>query len=378
MAVTQLDAQSQASTARRQDGRRRDLVVTQLAMPSYRQAFVRALEGSGADILLLVGDRQFGDGVVTDVDSTLVRRTGRNVYLFGRRGVWQRGCLLPGFFARSLVVEINPRNLTSWLLLLSRMLTLRGTAAWGHAHSRRGPDPKYNKLRRVMERMYTTLITYTESEARELRRIFPRKTILPARNSLYSVEQLSQFKPAALADRPDLVLIGRLVPEKKAMLGLAAFDRARSAIPPGAVLHIVGSGPQEQEIRDRLAADARLRDHVRLHGWVSEFADLAPIFRRCRGLVAPGYIGLNATQALGFGLAVIYPRDDPHAPEIEALDSTNSIVFETDDLEGCSRAIVELYENDSKFDSDHIAQTTRSKYSTDRMIAPFLALARHG
>ena len=371
------DAVLDRSVNRRSRKRRHDLVVTQLAFPSYRQEFVRALEKSGEDILLLVGDRQFGEGVVTDVSSSQVRRTGRNVYLLGKRAVWQRGCLVAGFLAKNLVIEINPRNLTSWLLLISRILTGRGVVAWGHAHSRRGPNPEYNRIRRVMESMCAELITYTETEARELAEIFGRKKIVPARNSLYTIAQMSQFELTDLADRPDLVLIGRLVPEKKALLGLAAFERARASIPPGVVLHIVGSGIQEQEIRD-YAAKSGLSDQIRLYGWVSDLDQLAPIFERCRGLVAPGYIGLNATQALGFGLAVVYPRDDPHAPEIEALDATNSIVFETDDAEGCSKAIVELYQNPSRFDSRRIAEAARRKYSTDRMIEPFVGLARNG
>jgi glycosyltransferase involved in cell wall biosynthesis len=167
------------------------------------------------------------------------------------------------------------------------------------------------------------------------------------------------------------------VPDKKAMLGLKAFDRALAAIPAGTVLHIVGSGPQEEEIRDYVTKSG-LTDRVRLYGWVSDLSRLAPIFLRCRGLVAPGYIGLNATQALGFGLPVVYPRDDPHAPEIEALDATNSAVFETDDVDGCCRAIAELYKYDTRFDAACIADAARRKYSTERMIEPFVLLAGRG
>lgn len=357
--------------------RRRDLVVTQLAMPSYRQEFVRALELSGEDILLLVGDAQFGDGVVTDVASPIVTRTGRNRYLAGRRAVWQHGCLVRGFFARKLVIEINPRNLTSWLLLIGRLLTLRGTAAWGHAHSRRGPRPEHNRIRRVMESLCSELITYTETEAAELQALFPRKNVMPARNSLYSIEQMSRFEVGHPADRPDLVMIGRLVPDKKPLLGLEAFERARAALPADTVLHIVGSGPMEGAIADRVV-ESGLDAQVRCYGWVSDLHELAPIFQRCRGLLAPGYIGLNATQALYFGVPVIYPRDDPHAPEIEALDASNSIVFETDDVAGCGEAIMSLYREPWSFDCAQMARLARSKYSADRMVEPFLALARRG
>lgn len=365
------------SVAYRRRSRRHALVVLQLAMASYRQEFVRALEASGEDILLLVGDRHFGDAVVTDVSSALVQRTGKNVYFLGRRAAYQRGCLVRGFLAKNLAIELNPRNLTSWLLLLGRLLTLRGTAAWGQAHSRRGPKPAHNRTRRIMQKMCTELITYTETETDELRIRFPKKTIVPARNSVYTLSQMSQFAIPDIGERPDLILIGRMVPEKKPLMGLEAFERTRDALPAGTVLHIVGTGPEERRMRDYVTR-AGLSDQVRFYGWVSELTELAPIFERCRGLLAPGYVGLNATQALVFGLVVLYPRDDPHSPEIEALDATNSVVFESDDVEGFSKAIASLYIDNWQFDSEGFSKSTRFKYSTDRMIEPFVELARRG
>ncbi|MHC9294318.1 glycosyltransferase [Mycobacterium sp. LTG2003] len=344
-------------------------------MPSYRQEFVRALEESGEDVLFLVGDRQFGDAVVTDVESPIVRKTGRNVYLMGRKLVWQPGCLVRGFLAKNLIIELNPRNLTSWLLLLVRLLTFRQVSAWGHAHSRRGSNPEYNRPRRFMQGLCAELITYTESEAAELMTCFPDKPITPARNSLYSAAQLAAYTIPDVDQRSDLIIIGRLVADKKPLLGLAAFERALPFLPDQVSVHVVGAGPQEDDVRAYVSA-AGLTGRVQLHGWVSELSVLAPIFQRCRGLLSPGYVGLNVTQALGFGLPVIYPRDDPHAPEIEALNSTNSIVFDTDDVDQCSRAIIALYQDNWLFDTHRMADDIRSQYSTERMVRPFVALAR--
>lgn len=375
MVAEAVSTSRRSPTTRHPWPRRHALVVPQLAMPSYRQEFVRALAESGEDVLFLVGDRQFGDGVVTDVDSPIVRKTGRNIYLMGRKLVWQPGCLMLGFLARNLVIELNPRNLTSWLLLISRLLTFRQASAWGHAHSRRGSRPEFNRPRRFMQGLCSELITYTETEAAELKTCFPDKPVIPARNSLYSSAQLSAYDIRDVARCTDLIMIGRLVADKKPLLGLAAFEQALPHLPDQTSLHVVGAGPQEDDVRAYIGA-AELTDRVRLHGWVSDLAVLAPIFQRCRALLSPGYVGLNVTQALGFGLPVIYPRDDPHAPEIEALNPTNSIVFDTDDVDQCSRAIVAVYQGDWPFDSRRMADEIRSQYSTERMIQPFVALAR--
>lgn len=353
---------------------RHRLVVNQMALGSYRQGFLTALESCGDDVVFLVGDEHFGRGVVTNVSSRLVRTTGRNAFLLGRRIGWQRGCLARGLLADTLVVELNPRNLTSWLLLVLRGVTRRRTAGWGHAHSRRGPEHRFNRGRRAMQRMCSDLVAYTETEARELAAIFPGKRVVPARNSLYSREEMARFLgPDDAGTRADLVIIGRLVPEKKVLVGVMAFARACPQLPPDTVLHVVGSGPQQSEILAFVAA-AGMAGRIRLHGYVTDLDRLAPLFRGCRALVAPGYVGLNAVQALGFGLAVLYARDEHHAPEIEALDPSNSIVFESDDVESCSRAITALYTGGRTFDPGTIAASTRDNYSTDRMIEPFVTL----
>jgi glycosyltransferase involved in cell wall biosynthesis len=348
-------------------------VVNQFALPFYRQGLLDALAASGTDVVFLAGDEHFGRGVVTDVSSPIVRRTGSNVFALGRRVGWQRGCVGSGLRARCLCIELNPRNLTSWVLLVLRRLMGRPTVAWGHAHSRRGPAPEHNRLRRFMQRWCTALIAYTETEARELRSALPRATVWPAPNALYSVEQMARFAVRPLDERPDLLIIGRLVPEKKAILGVEAFAKAVPDLPEEVVLHVVGTGPQEPELREYIAA-AGLAGRVRLHGWVSDLGRLAPILERCCALLSPGYVGLNAIQSLAFGAPVLTARDEPHAPEIDALGAANSRLFASDDVEACREAIVEFHRGRGDFDAEAIAATIRADYSTDRMVQPFLAM----
>lgn len=365
------------STGPARAGRRRlprhDVVVIQMALGSYRAGLLTALEHTDRDIVFLVGDEHFGRGVVTDVSSRLVRRTGPNRFGLRRRVGWQRGCLARGLLARTLVVELNPRNLTTWVLLGLRRVTGRRTAGWGHAHSRRGPAPEHNRVRRVMQGMCSDLIAYTETEARELRQLLPGTSVLPACNALYSDDELGGLSVGDAGDRQDLIMIGRIVAEKKVLLGVQAFHRALPAIPADAVLHIVGSGPQEERVRDYVAA-AGLDTRVLFHGYLTDLDRLAPIFGNCRALLAPGYIGLNATQALGFGLPVLYSRDEPHSPEIEALGARNSVAFATDDVAACTRAVTDLYTQPWPYDSARIAAAARAAYSTDRMIEPFVRL----
>jgi glycosyltransferase involved in cell wall biosynthesis len=353
--------------------RAHDLVVNQLAFGFYRQSFLDALAASGADILFLVGEQHFGSGVVTDVSSPIVRRTGVNVFLLGRRIGWQRRCVGHGLRARYLCIELNPRNMTSWLLLMLRGTMGRPTVAWGHAHSRRGPAPEHNRVRRLMQRWCNALIAYTEAEAEELRSALPRATVWVAPNALYSVEQMARFAVRPLDQRTDLIIIGRLVPEKKAILGVQAFAKAIPDLPDDVVMHVVGAGSQESELHEYITA-AGLASRVRLHGWVSDLGRLAPILEKCCALVSPGYVGLNVIQSLGFGAPVLFARDEPHAPEINALGTANSRVFASDDVEACREAIVGFHRDRRNFDAEAIAETIRADYSTDRMVEPFLLM----
>jgi glycosyltransferase involved in cell wall biosynthesis len=224
--------------------------------------------------------------------------------------------------------------------------------------------------------MCTDLIAYTATEASALATLHPGKRILVAFNSLYSADALSAFEVPELHERTDLLIIGRLVPEKKATLGIEGFALAAAKLPDEVTLHVVGSGQEGAEARSRLEGTPLL-DRVRFHGQVSELADLAPIFLRCRALLAPGYIGLNATQALGFGLVVVYARDELHAPEIEALNDSNSMAFDSDDADACAEAIIDLFAQEARFDAHEIAAHARKTYTTDRMVDPFVELARY-
>jgi glycosyltransferase involved in cell wall biosynthesis len=290
--------------------------------------------------------------------------------------VWQRRCLRPGLAAKQLVVELNPRNLTSWLLLVVRRALGRPVVGWGHAHSRSGPAPEWNRLRRLMQRLCSALVSYTRSEAQSLGALFPGKPVWAASNSLYSRRQLSGALPTNPAQpRTDLVMIGRLVPEKKPVLGLRAFASVVGELPPEVTLHIVGGGPLAAEI-ERFVAASGLCDRVRLHGYAWDWETITPIFRSCRAMLSPGYIGLNAIQALAFGVFVIYGRDEPHAPEIEALDETNSAPFESDDVATCARRIMELYDGSRRVDPVAIARASQQMYNTDEMSAVFARLVR--
>lgn len=344
-------------------------IVLQMAMASYRQEFLAVLEEERAPIRFLIGDRHFTPTVRSSVTSQLTERTGRNVFFLGDRVGWQSGVFRRAIRARKCVIELNPRNLTSWLVLLSRRARGRPTAAWGHAWPRAGQQAKTDRVRAVMRRLAKNVIVYTHADAEALKDAAPFLSVSVAPNSLYRERDLHPPDTEAALD--SFLWIGRIVPEKKPMLALDAFSRVAPRI-QGARLIMVGDGPQLQDCQQH-AESLGLLDRVDFPGWVSDSSRLAPLFGRAVANISTGYVGLSVTQSLGFGCPVIFPRDEPHAPEVALLDSSNSATFTADSVTDLSERMYDAWEAVGSTSREEISSRVRSKYSAEQMARNFVA-----
>ncbi len=351
------------------------VLVLQMAMGDYRQVFLDVLEEEGFHGKFLVGDQHFSRGLKTRVRSSIVESTGRNLFFLGRRFAFQRGvCFRAILNKEAVVVELNPRIFSSWVIVAVRRAFGRTTYGWGHANARSGPSSKSNKVRRMMQRLCTGLIMYTYSEAAQISSVLPGKDVLVAANALYRACDI--IASPMRKDPSDFVVIGRLVFEKKPILALDAFERVLPKLPDRSCLHFVGEGPSGHEISARIAASPELKERVVSHGHVWDRPELRDIFDRCVAMLAPGYVGLNATQSLGFGVPVIFSKDEPHAPEIELLDPANSVSFRSDDVADLAQCIEAASENASLWISrgPEIADNVRSMYSAEAMAMTFCRL----
>lgn len=113
-------------------------------------------------------------------------------------------------------------------------------------------------------------------------------------------------EPLAWHDRTrDAIFIGRLDEEKGVLAMLQAW-RDMGTLAPS--LDIVGSGPLENQLRERIAADAQLSTQVRLHGQLPR-ADTMNLLRQSRLLLMPSLwretFGLSVLEALASGVGVV-------------------------------------------------------------------------
>lgn len=106
--------------------------------------------------------------------------------------------------------------------------------------------------------------------------------------------ELSDLRPAPEAERRRFLWVGRLTPYKRPLLIAEAFR----GLPHR--LTMVGIGPQEAELRERLP------DNVELRGWISR-EELARLYGEAIGFVHIGEedFGITMVEALAAGTPVI-------------------------------------------------------------------------
>jgi glycosyltransferase involved in cell wall biosynthesis len=351
--------------------------VLQLAMPHYRQHFLDCLREEATEddeLIFMVGDEHFGVGVTTAVDSPFLRRTGNNRFVAGRRLAWQRGVVRPAILADTAVVELNPRILSTWFVLVARSLLRRRTLGWGHAWPRAGKHARSDQLRRVVRSLSDGLIVYIDEDRDALLADGYKKRIYVAPNAIARSSHQQAIAPQS--KRSSLVWIGRLAEAKKPQLAINAFRIAIPELPDSTNLLVVGDGPERVNC---IASAGDLVDSGRVQflGFVEEQC-LAQLLGSAIASIASGYVGLNATQSIGYGCPIVYPSGEPHSPEVATLNESNSVSFPRDDPAALARAMIEAERAQDRFDREAISRHMRETFSADRMASNFLSAVRDG
>lgn len=350
-----------------------DVMLIQVAIADYRDHFVKLLSERCPSLRVQVGSEYFESTTTT---SLLVRSAPftalvPNLFFFGRKLCWQRLEWRSAIAAPVVVGELNPRLLSTWVLLVIRRALSRRTVLWGHAWARKGPDSPTELLRHAMRRLASGLLFYTEGQDLEFRATYPRypSPTFVAPNALYDAKAMGVATGSSAPT--DFVYVGRLVEAKKVGLLLDAF-RLFSAIHPESTLHIVGSGDRQMQLA---SAVSDLGKKIKFHGHISDVEQLRSIYALSVASVSPGYVGLSVTQSLSFGVPMIIARDEPHSPEIECLvEDFNGTFFESDSPKDLCAEMDRWYakRTDRYVVGEQIVSQCRSKYSVDHMVNGFL------
>jgi glycosyltransferase involved in cell wall biosynthesis len=167
-----------------------------------------------------------------------------------------------------------------------------------------------------------------------------------------------------LAGEPCLVGVGRLANQK-------GFDVAVEALPeivsrfPGAVLHLVGDGPDREALGD-LAAHLRVTEHVEFHGGRT---DVVAVLKGSDLVVAPSrYEGFSNVilEAQSVGTPVVATSCPGAAHDV--LDYTSGgVLVPPDSADELAAAVTGLLAEPDRFDRVAIAGRTAGRWSAERI-----------
>lgn len=348
------------------------LVIVQTVTPDYRAVFFDTIkEALGNRFELYAGDFYFQKSIKS-ADGTQ-KKSITNFYFFGRKLLFQFGVMHLLFRNDALVLEMNPRILSNWIMLICRKFMNKETILWGHAWPRDGQSSKTNRLRKMMQRLASCIVVYTNTQRKELVKVLPGKTILSATNSVISSKEMITNTDENVIK--NILFVGRLVADKKPLFLLQSFHSIMESVPKSTSLIFAGEGPESDRLQQYIA-EHNLEKRVFLMGHVGNYEELKKLYFQSLFSTSPGYVGLSAIQSFGFGVPMLVSKDENHSPEIEAVTKLNSLLFKTDDISDCGKMMQQFFEN--KFywveKRTKITEDCKKKYSSENMAKTFITL----
>lgn len=305
----------------------------------YRLAVMkRVLNELNGEVALYAGITPYDRSIKTLTPEQLEMTALTNIFVWPGLLI-QLGHTREILGAQSVILDLNPRSLSVWIYVLLRRLAGKRTVLWGHAWPRAGRSSKTESIRCALRNMASAILTYSHSQARELRTVHEKMPIYTAPNSLYLHSEIG-FNGEAR--RYQIIYVGRLEPEKKPILLLDAFEAVADQI-SDAELVFVGAGMLKPEIEERIA-QSRFASRVHALGHVNDYESLKLLYSNSVLSVSPGYVGLSITQSFAFGVPMVIGRDEPHAPEIEAaVEGVNCTYFDAGDVNSLARSLLEVW-----------------------------------
>ncbi|QRM18684.1 glycosyltransferase [Dechloromonas sp. TW-R-39-2] len=355
-----------------------NILLLQTAIGDYRQAFLEEVFSRLGDrFSIMCGDRYFESSLITGIKKPIVYSSVNNCFVLNRRFLFQWRAVFPAVMADVVVLELNPRIITNWIVVFLRKIFGKKTIFWGHAWPRKGISSHSDVIRSLMRALSDVLIVYTETQKSQLQKYgFDSGRLIAAPNALYRKQQMQ----SVVSNRDSFIYVGRLVESKKILLAIKSFSLIKNRNIDAKLL-IVGDGPLRSEC-ENLVSRLGLNECVLFFGHISDELELAKLYSRSVSSLSPGYIGLSITQSLGFGVPVVISRDEPHAPEIEAaVEGENCIFFDTDSEQSLADSMILIWNERNKWadSAAKISDSCKNNYSAEIMADRFVdALNRCG
>lgn len=349
------------------------IVVIQPVVPDYRVPLFDALHKRYGSDFAVYASSSAGDGTIRmDARANAYVHPLKTKRWLRGQVVWQAGESADLDRAPLVIAPGSLRILSAQWLLLRRRLAGRRTILWGHAH---GSNLWAGLFRRRMFRAADGLIAYSRSDGELMRRIRGDAKVWVAANSCVWRRECRPAGRPGVAPL-NILAVGRLVHDKKPLLLLEAFARARreQCIPSQASLVFTGDGPLRQALVERAAA-LGLGDRVVLTGHISDRERLESLYADAAVSVAAGTLGLSGIQSFSAGVPMVVSKSERHGPELEAAqEGFNTIFFPTDSEAGLAAGLASVFRDAETWlgRRPQIAAEVAANYTYEGMVAAFI------
>lgn len=292
------------------------LAVQQRVLPAYRAAFFDLLAGSCSGGLSVFAGQPRADEAISTTNHLKIATfdPARNLH-FGRVSspfylCWQVGLLawLQTLQPDALVLEANPRYLSSWLGAAWMRRRGKSVLGWGlgvsQVEGQLGQVRQGGRLRFL--RQFNGILAYSSKGAQQYQLAgVPAERVFVATNAVSPPP--TKTPPARMhtfGERAKILFVGRLQARKRIDLLLRACASLPEDIQPSLV--VVGDGPASEEFQ---ALAAQIYPMAEFPG-ARHGTELDPYFAQADLFVLPGTGGLAVQQAMGYGLPVIAAEGD--------------------------------------------------------------------
>lgn len=331
-------------------------------LPAYRTECIKVLRGRmGEDVALYASNAHLDPSVRSGIPADWYTQT--SMRRIGSSGFIQTGGVRTALRARSTIIDLNPRSITAWIILLGRRLLRRRTVVWGHLDPRSGSAHWTRNLRRLMQRLAFGTLTYTDTDLRRCESDPAVGRSWVASNALYAKSKITPAVGEGRCERRDFLYVGRLEPAKKVDLAVRALAEMGEE---SASLRIVGDGSEMSRLK-QLARDLGVEEKVIFEGWINDFLKLRGFYSKAVASLSTGFAGLGLTQSLGFGVPMLVAIDEPHSPEIELAESGGVLWFVENDPIALATCMREAWAKRSTLPLPSVSKWVAERYSAESM-----------
>jgi len=351
------------------------IVILQTVVPDYRKKVFQFIKNYLGDSFLLYGGNEyFEDSVKSDNSITFLNKVN-NKFWFDRKVLFQTGMWNESIKSDVLVLELNPRIISNWLLLTFRYFSPKKTILWGHAWPRKGKESGTDKIRNTMRLLADEIIVYTKTQEKELKKKMPKKVIKSAPNAIFHNNEMIVSK-IPNEKITDIIYVGRLTKSKKIIFLVKSFIKMIDRLPKKTKLIIIGEGEEKLKIID-LITQNDLKERILVMGHIGDYTILKELYSKSLFSVSPGYIGLSIIQSFGFGVPMLISKYENHSPEIEAIEEGhNAEYFKTNSIDDLALKMNTFFDKKVFWIEQRpkICSQCRIDYSIENMANKFIEL----